>query len=306
MPAAYIHEQIANIALSDNTKLLSKIDNNIHAFELGAQGPDILFFYGLMKIFNIDRHPNKLGITIHQEREGQFLESLLLYAKENDDASFAWILGFVCHYATDCTIHPFVYATSNNDDGTENTTNHLLLETYFDTWYYRKLGNKGIPRQVQCIKKLSKAQKHDIANALLFASSKTFPEYNLTYSQAYHTIGDMGKITSMLYSPHKFKYYIYSLIEKIIKKPSVVNRHAPAHNLPDNDFLNLNHATWTNPWDSSIVSSKSFPELFDESVVLSAEYMETVIEYCDDKISLSDAMKVLGGRNYSSGLECEK
>ena len=159
MPAAYVHEKIAKKALSANNEIADYIEKNKDPFLLGAQGPDILFFYKMLNPFNKSKMPNKLGEEIHQIRVYDFLKSILSISKEAGKTSLSWLLGFLCHYATDCTIHPYVYATTNNEDGSSNTTQHLLLETYFDTWLYRDEGNRRIPRQASCIKRLSTTQK---------------------------------------------------------------------------------------------------------------------------------------------------
>ncbi|MCK5130399.1 MAG: zinc dependent phospholipase C family protein, partial [Clostridiales bacterium] len=158
MPAAYIHERIAKKALAQISPLSTSIKDNLDAFELGSQGPDILFFYNIINFLNRNTRPNHLGERMHKERISALFKEILINTKNQKGIAIAWSLGFVSHYAVDCTIHPYVYAMSNNDDGTTNTTKHLVLESQFDTWCYQRRHAHGVPRQVRCISKLSENQ----------------------------------------------------------------------------------------------------------------------------------------------------
>ncbi len=302
MPAAYIHEQISRKALSNFKKLPFFMENNIDAFELGAQGPDPLFYHGVLNIFEKDKRPNLLGEEIHKKKVRRFFRALLTHVQKQQGASFAWLLGFVCHYATDSTIHPYVYFTTNNEDGMSNTTRHLVLESQFDTWYYRYLKNKGIPRQAGCLQRLAKEQKHDVSCVLYLAANDVFPEFRLTYRQAFNAIGDMDKVIGLLYSTRKIKHNIFTFLENIVRRPQILTRHAAAQMLPDYDFINTDKSGWKNPWDDTLEYNYSFLELFDLAVELSVKYMQVATAFFTKKATLKETLEVLGDNDYNSGL----
>lgn len=302
MPAAYIHENIAKKALGKIVSIPSYIKNNMDAFEFGAQGPDVLFFYNIIKFWDKDFTPNRLGEYMHKHKVNDFIRTALKYAKKNGGAALAWITGFVAHYAADATIHPFVYARTNSEDGTQNILQHLLLESQFDTWYYRSQGNKGIPRQARCTKTITHSQKSDIASTLSQACSIVYPDRHLTINQAYKTIGDMNNLINLLYSPYKIKHSIYKMIEAILKKPLIITSHEVAQKLPEYDFLNLKKDTWVNPWDKTLKYDYSFPILFDIATQKAAIYIETAINYLSDTITLEKAASTFENISYSSGL----
>ena len=307
MPAAYIHENIAKNSLEAIQPSPAYIKNNIYAYELGAQGPDFLFYYNILKFWDKDYSPNELGNDMHNKRIKAFFRAALVDAKKQGDAAKAWLAGFVTHYAADTTIHPFVYATTDNEDGSRNITAHLVLESQFDTWYFREIqGNTGIPRQAICTKKMTGGQKHQVAEALSAACSVVYPEKMVTSDQVFKSINDMNAIISILYSPYKIKHGIFSLIEKIIKKPQGILRHAPAQHLPESDYLNLNNKIWENPWDKSIKSSFSLPELIEAASELAAKYTKTVIGFFSGEISLDEAIDTFGNKSYASGLTVEE
>lgn len=104
MPASYAHltfgRRVRN-ALSEGG-LKKIIENYIDLFEIGLQGPDILFFY-----HPLGHHPiNRMGHTLHEETGASFLNRPVCRAA--DDAGLAYLLGFVCHFTLDSECHTLV------------------------------------------------------------------------------------------------------------------------------------------------------------------------------------------------------
>ena len=63
---------------------------------LGAQGPDVFFFYGL----SVKHNPGRM---LHRADAAQLFSALMR-------GNAAYCAGWATHYALDCTVHPFVYA----------------------------------------------------------------------------------------------------------------------------------------------------------------------------------------------------
>ena len=78
-------------------------------FRWGLQGPDPLFFH---KVY-AGSPLHKLGNRLHQEKTDVFFtvfaESVNRLTGDAHDIASAYFYGFLCHYALDCTIHPYVY-----------------------------------------------------------------------------------------------------------------------------------------------------------------------------------------------------
>lgn len=72
--------------------------------------------------------------------------------------------------------------------------------------------------------------------------------------------------------------------------------------------LNLRHETWCNPWDKSIASKASFPNLFRQCLMKHAAiyYMiNTLIEGKNIRpASFDRILDELGNYSYHSGLPC--
>ena len=79
------------------------------AFCWGAQGPDFLFYgWPLRKKQNLA----VLGSRMHKGDPAPLFAAMRAYCAEHagDDAVRSYVLGFLCHYSLDRTVHPYVYA----------------------------------------------------------------------------------------------------------------------------------------------------------------------------------------------------
>ena len=118
--------------------LAALLARNEAAFLAGLPGPDIYFF---------DRFPPPL-LHPHEKRTGNALHNApadtvfaqLLSLAAGDEALLAYTLGFLCHYALDSAIHPFVDARYR---GLDHTRFEMRLELAFCA--QRGSGLCGIP-----------------------------------------------------------------------------------------------------------------------------------------------------------------
>lgn len=113
MPASYTHQQFGNQVLKklDNNEIKAIIKNNLNFYNIGLQGPDILFFYRPLK-----KNPiNTLGNQLHQDIARDFFENAMKLLKEQpNDKSLAYILGFINHFILDSECHGYIDKTMIN------------------------------------------------------------------------------------------------------------------------------------------------------------------------------------------------
>ena len=101
MPEGYTHIRTARAA----ARLAGITPADGAAFDCGANGPDMLFCYRVWrKSARRGEDLPKIGDLLHDENTGALLQSLLENAKTPAQQSYA--LGFLCHYAADCALHP--------------------------------------------------------------------------------------------------------------------------------------------------------------------------------------------------------
>lgn len=134
MPALYAHNQFGN-------KVLQKLDAGKRAsilkylrqFRIGLQGPDYLFFYK-----PLSKNPvSQIGYQIHERPAKEFIEYARNVVRERgtDSPEYAYILGFICHFALDSECHPFVAA-----EITRTGVGHVEIESEFEKMLMRKNG----------------------------------------------------------------------------------------------------------------------------------------------------------------------
>ena len=110
MPASYTHQCFGNLVLENlnDKEIKNTIDKNINYYNIGLQGPDILFFYRPLKKNSI----SALGSKLHEDIAREFFENALTILKSNyDKRALAYILGFINHFILDSTCHGYINKT---------------------------------------------------------------------------------------------------------------------------------------------------------------------------------------------------
>ena len=91
-----------------NKDIKDIIDQNINYYNIGLQGPDILFFYRPLKKTSV----SALGSKLHEDIAREFFENALAILKNNyDKRALAYILGFINHFILDSTCHGYINKT---------------------------------------------------------------------------------------------------------------------------------------------------------------------------------------------------
>lgn len=132
MPSNIVHNYFAKaVKESLNKDIVDIIDENLEAYLMGSQGPDLLFYL---------RYEEKplplLGSMVHSSSNPYniFFKSGQ-YAKGNETL-ISFLFGQLCHYALDSNIHPYVYHREKDlpnyypKDAHENI--HVLFESGLD------------------------------------------------------------------------------------------------------------------------------------------------------------------------------
>lgn len=141
MPAVAAHyffgQEVLKLLPEDIKKLIGE---HKREFDLGLQGPDILFYYKVWKKNDIV----EMGHELHRQTAGTFIAEALENIKRNpsEDAK-AYLLGFACHLVLDSTFHGRI------SDLAASEREHRLLESELDRQAmvkYRGAENKKLKR----------------------------------------------------------------------------------------------------------------------------------------------------------------
>lgn len=296
MPAAYLHEVIADKV----RKLLNiaYIQKHPHAYEAGAQGPDILFYYRQLSLLK-GNAINNLGKLMHADRCIEFLVNLIRAAAGKDYA-MSYCCGFLTHYGTDLVIHPYVTAmTQAKDRGRSEGIAHMQLEAEFETWIYRQQGFTGIPRQAATLKSLARNEQHLLGKLLSDSIAKTYPEQHADAGTLAESFDHMRHVVRFLHSPRGIKYAVIACIEKLAGSPGRVTCHMVPRRLPGYDYLNLKKNIWEHPYQKGCMLNAGMPELLDMAVEKSVLLIRQAAAYFAGESPIESFMDAAGNLNYA-------
>ncbi len=126
MPGFYAHHRFGKEVLELLPPDLQEIcAKHRTQFDIGLQGPDLLFFY---KPYTANRVV-KYGHRLHKSSAYPFFEHSLsvIERKGVDSGPYAYLLGFVCHFILDSVCHGYV-----NEQAEETGVSHLEIEEEFE------------------------------------------------------------------------------------------------------------------------------------------------------------------------------
>ena len=144
MPSAITHQLIAEEAvrlLPDGLQHI--IERAPDEYYLGCQGPDMFFFYriGCRSEYNLGKflHRHKVYEVFRlfaRLLSGEQNADLPRFSEEDRTRIFAYILGYLAHYAADSTFHPFVYNYMAKEGSAKPI--HQLIENDWDVHFLHK------------------------------------------------------------------------------------------------------------------------------------------------------------------------
>lgn len=130
MPAFYAHHQFGEQVFTLlNEELQQLIYAHTKEFLIGLQGPDVFFFYHPWKSNDVIDYGNHL----HEVPASWMFQRGMTNGRNT--ASYAYMLGVVCHFALDSRCHPYV-AEYEKIHG----ISHIEIESEFEKMLLRKSG----------------------------------------------------------------------------------------------------------------------------------------------------------------------
>lgn len=104
MPASYTHYDFGQAVYKKLSKeLKGKISENKEAYDIGLNGPDILFYYK-----PLSKNPiNIFGHEMHTQEAYRFFNDAKKHIVEQEEG-LPYILGFICHFILDSNCHPYI------------------------------------------------------------------------------------------------------------------------------------------------------------------------------------------------------
>ena len=124
MPAVYAHRRFGEkvLAACQNDVARTAIESYPDLYNIGLQGPDILFYYDPLR-----KNPYKAaGDAMHNAPAAPFFQAGAAHVngRPEGQALLSYLLGFLCHFALDSECHSYVeYEIQRSGHG------HIAIET---------------------------------------------------------------------------------------------------------------------------------------------------------------------------------
>ena len=304
MPDPITHYWFGQRVLSVlDLKIFEEIDPLV--FDRALQGPDpwstVGFYGGKNKRFACRSN------QMHKEKTGEFLLALTAEAKRHSEV-FSVLVGNICHYCLDRTVHPYIIYRSGDYDGTSDTyaqrSGHVKMERGIDSLIIRKYFRKTpwrfpVVKVIYKLKKYPQYLKQPLNSAYfnVYGWEDGFSDFNQSLrdeARFYGLMQDpMGFVHYLLrpLSGGRVNYCMYSYYRRDTA-PGVV------------DYLNEKHGAWKHPYDPAVVSTASVFDLIglakeDALQMIRAAY---AVVFSGETLKLAE---LYGNSNYSTGFDCD-
>ncbi len=309
-------------------------------YQLGLQGPD-MFFYNLPILRHRDYR--NVGSYMHEHHVRDFFityiqETLRIQSRQQREQAIAYFCGYLCHYICDSICHPFIYGRIQYDTGKPTLKHHSLhaqLESEIDSLLLEKYKKKKPSQFNQAATICLNPQEIQfITHMLASCINRTY--YPITYENSFQVTRRMihrsilalrfGCRTLADPSGHK-RDRIETLESIFTTNPLLSGKIVTDHVISPRRSLNLDHETWSNPWNRRLASDASFLDLFHQALNRCGDVYSLVNlrlltrqlpapelweahkkispETISEEIDFTDLIEELGNYSYHSGLPAD-
>lgn len=272
MPAYSSHYIFAKEIMGQLSKLSNR-DLNREAVFFGTQGPDIFFFHRVMPWMK-GKSLRRIGSRLHRAKPSAIFDSMAEYVRQvkGDIVALSYAYGFICHYAMDKNVHPFVYGwqkdTIQKKPVLKGFTVHNRIEFAIDAvLIHDKLGiEKPCKFRTEYTVSSDKQVIERIAHMLVFVVKKVISE-NITVQDSETALRDLKYMEKITHDGTGAKTALLKvcstvLVVKLIGyDPTAMIR--PKSVTKCRLLMNDEKREWRNPNKPEEVRSESFNELFD-------------------------------------------
>lgn len=254
---------------------------------LGAQGPDPFFYHNFWPWQKDDRI-NQLGSKMHKEKCGTVLLHMIQSAKNKNETTQIYMLGFITHHVLDRVTHPYIHYKSGYSD-----YNHQKLETIIDTIMMEKFRSFKIwksPVTTQINVDEIDSELAQIMESILKTHFGNEIELESGFFEKSYL--DMKKALRIVYDPLGWK-------TKVLAKLMPPISHRPIH---DNiDYLNEERNTWYHSATNE-PQQDSFLDLYNQALREAIPLIQEIINYWEDRNDdIKTVEKLLGDISYDTG-----
>ncbi len=248
------------------------------AFNWGLQGPDPFFYHALAFGSPFKKYANLMHSYKTDELFYAFSRAVNRLCDERQIIAQAYFYGFLCHYALDSNIHPYVYCRQlqwkEKMPNVNDSSIHCRIENDIDHELYMAKFKK--PLTDFDVDKQYKLSEEEIAiiSVILHYVLKSVYDVNIPNAKIRTSFEEMRRVIKVLYSKNQTICQGLKKLECIVGK-GLFTCHFKTEK-PNWDCLNLKHSPWFNAWQPNTLRAESVPEIFDiagkEAANLAVQY----------------------------------
>lgn len=304
MADIYMHSKIAE-------EVTSKIDYDFNQkiVFMAAQGPDLLYYNFFSKKHKEYR---KCADEMHRKDTDKFFINMVEYVKKNlNKDTYSFLAGFICHYALDVKIHPYVYHNVGVYDKSDPKTHsyrglHLKFERSIDALLIEK--DLGIKHSKIKLYKKYYPLRFSPLSTMKIMDHVLKETYGVEHGGVMYLISSEAMYKNLKYfvkDPHGLKKLIFKFIDLFNKKHDMFYKDIPFYkHLEKYDFHNLEKRPWNHPVTNEEYNY-SVIDLYDQAVSLASNIIEEVSLYLFDDKTI-DLNKIFLNLSYNAGINCDQ
>ena len=302
MADIYMHSRLSE----EVTKEL-KDDLNQGLVYLGAQGPDPLYYNFFRKTakdfrFYADR--------MHDTNTRLLFKNMISYVKSHlTKDTYSFLVGFICHYALDVSIHPYVYHNVGVYNKKLPSTHsyrglHLKFERSIDAALIMK--EQGIPSRKMKLAKdyfIVEEVPTEVANIIGYALKQTYgkTEGNEMYSLAVQIMHK--NVRRIITDRFGIKKQLLRIMDLFYNKDLFFRDLSFFNHLEDYDYLNETKTTWYHPVTNEPLDY-SVEEIFENARVFALDMINRLRPYLYENKKV-DLETIFTNLSFNSGLDCD-
>lgn len=305
-------EAIEALENQECKKLVQKHQN---VFNLGTQGPDILFYYEIWPWSSKSIETN-IGQTMHISKVnkvfGAFIDYIAGQSGYARDVLTVYLLGFICHNCMDSIGHPYIFYRSGFNIPEYINENlflcyHRRFETSIDVLLCKKHLNKRV-HEINCDRliQVNETELNLIGEMYASAVKKVF-DSDIQKKKVRRAVREMQLVEKLLKDPHGIKKKLIGFFDKLIYRfPLYSSLIFPLEVKDGLDYLNLSHREWCMPFDNTIKSTKSFIDLFSDAVRRTQQLSNDLYNAIfNNNSNIHHVLELLGNNSYTTGVDCD-
>jgi len=303
MADIYLHSRLAE-------KVIDTLDYDFNKSVVftAAQGPDPLYYLFLDKEGKEYRY---YADRMHDTNTRMLLTHMTQYVKKhNNKDTYSFLVGFLCHYALDVKIHPYVYYNVGLYDKKDPSTHqyrglHMKFERSIDAVMIQQ-DEKMKAHKYRLTKKYFplKQVPEDVENILGYALKQTYGKDNGNemYRNGVKTMH--FNVKHIITDRFGIKKKAYQLLDLFNKETDMFYQDLSFYkHIEEYDYLNDKHESWNHPITNEAYNY-SVIDLYDQAYLFALELIREVDKYIhkDKQVDLSTVFTNL---SFNSGIACD-